>query len=169
MRDLTPMCAGSRIFSRRKNVGLKTEFSRTGLTMQRKSANLKSRIIVTFTSLFPAFTRFGQTRLSRIVRLLLVSAKLAFRALSDFYSFPPNSPFAHCQTFTRFRQTRPFSCVRLSLVLTRPAFACNPGRHCACAPSATARCTADCCVPALCMIRYQQNQTTARSERRSGR
>ena len=30
MRDLTPMCAGSRIFSRRKNIGLKAEFSRTG-------------------------------------------------------------------------------------------------------------------------------------------
>ena len=68
------------------------------------------------------FTRFGQTRLSRIVRLLLVSAKLAFRALSDFYSFPPNSPFAHCQTFTRFGQIHPCTHVRLSLVSAKPAF-----------------------------------------------
>ena len=68
------------------------------------------------------FTRLRQMRLSRIVRLSLVSAKLAFRALSDFYSFPPNAPFAHCQTFTRFRQTRLSRIVRLLLVSAKPAF-----------------------------------------------
>ena len=121
MRDLTPMCAGSRIFSRRKNIGLKAEFSRTVPAMQRKSQNQKLRTIVTFTSLFPVFTRFGRSCLSHNVRLLLVSAKPAFRTLSDFYSFAPNSPFAHCQTFTRFGQIHPCTHVRLSLVSAKPA------------------------------------------------
>ena len=62
------------------------------------------------------FTRFRQTRLSRIVRLLLVCAKPAFHALSDFHSFRPNPPLHARQTFTRFRQTRLSRIVRLLLV-----------------------------------------------------
>ena len=53
----------------------------------------------------------------------LVSADHVFRTTSDFYSFTPNSPFAHCQTFTRLRQIRPSRIVRLSLVSAKSALA----------------------------------------------